>query len=301
MTILGSFSQRCKIDCHPGLNASEHQSWETYLAFTKYLASHRPLFFIFENVDAFLDVSDDPSADSNLEVLVNETKPYGYSTCPLKANVADFGLPQQRRRLFLVGLNLSRASRWQSFDGAAGQAKLLEFWERFQMSIQAMKMNSPSLQECLLPEDDEYVVAELKRRQEEAERRRDAKPSQRVQSSWPHVQAEYCRKLGVRESCIKASPDMLASPWYETLGPREQRALAISQHERRGTAGSSSSVMAADVSQQVGRVRVVMEPRRAGSQHGAEKENNQIQTDLESKLLIIAVSLVTFHVFTLVL
>ena len=91
------------------------------------------------------------------------------------------------------------------------------------------------------------MVAELRRRREI-----ERKPPS---GGWQSAHEDYCRKMGVREGDIAYPEEIGTSPWLQTLPLRAQRLLAITHFERH-----SSTIAAVDVSQNIGRQRVVMRP-----------------------------------------
>lgn len=76
-------------------------------AFREVVASLKPLAFLMENV-AGLTVG---KRKAYLEQLKKDLKDAGYRVTPALLNAAHYGVPQKRRRLFLVGLRKDRFSQ----------------------------------------------------------------------------------------------------------------------------------------------------------------------------------------------
>ncbi len=61
---------------------------------------NRPKVFVFENVKGLFD----PRNRDNLELIISKLKPLGYKIYCKLLNSFDFGLPQNRERIFIVGI-----------------------------------------------------------------------------------------------------------------------------------------------------------------------------------------------------
>ncbi|MGL5831476.1 MAG: DNA cytosine methyltransferase [Candidatus Altimarinota bacterium] len=62
--------------------------------------TNRPKAFIFENVKGLSD----PRNQANLDIIISELTNCGYNVSHKVQNTYDFGLPQNRERIFLVGI-----------------------------------------------------------------------------------------------------------------------------------------------------------------------------------------------------
>jgi len=72
----------------------------TYLA--EILSKKRPRYFLFENVKGLLSIKN-KDGSSAFETIKNTFKSEGYTVFIEVLDAADYGLPQQRKRLFFVG------------------------------------------------------------------------------------------------------------------------------------------------------------------------------------------------------
>ena len=92
-----------------GFHASHFQNWEQkrfndergYLFFylTKILKLYKPNFFIFENVQKIRNIE----KGSTLYQIINILENCGYHVNIYDLNLKDYGLPQNRRRVFFCG------------------------------------------------------------------------------------------------------------------------------------------------------------------------------------------------------
>ena len=72
----------------------------------------KPKAFIFENVKGLAD----PRNRINLEFLINEFKNCGYEVSSKVLNSYDYGLPQNRERIYIVGINKKHISKNNNFQ-----------------------------------------------------------------------------------------------------------------------------------------------------------------------------------------
>ena len=77
----------------------ENPSNHLYTHFLRHLRSMRPTFFVFENVKGFIDTN----CGYFFSSIVNEFRQLGYRVTHGILNAMDFGIPQRRSRLFIVG------------------------------------------------------------------------------------------------------------------------------------------------------------------------------------------------------
>jgi len=79
---------------------------ELVFSFSRLVAQLQPRHFVMENVPGMTSLAAGPEPDSKrlLDVLLEELKGHGYEVAPpATLNAAQFGVPQQRRRLILLG------------------------------------------------------------------------------------------------------------------------------------------------------------------------------------------------------
>ena len=76
---------------------------DLYLFYAKFLREYEPQYFIFENVPGLLSATDE-KGDSYLDLMRTLFREeYGYETEFETLNSKDYGVPQNRRRIILVG------------------------------------------------------------------------------------------------------------------------------------------------------------------------------------------------------
>eukprot|EP00971_Amphidinium_carterae_P334145 6469238-Amphidinium_carterae.1 len=168
----------------------------TLVGFLNYLRSKGPKMFVWENVDAFLDGASE-GGGQNIEVLTQHFRELRYYSVPFKTCVSEHGLPQQRKRLFVLGV----AKDWPVHE-IRQEADWDAFVHRFQKVFFATKVPALDLEECLLPADSEYLQSELERRLDEKAKKANKEGDKTP--AWPESHKAYCRtELGKRDATIQ--------------------------------------------------------------------------------------------------
>ena len=75
---------------------------DLYTFYAKFLKKYKPKYFVFENVPGLLSATD-AEDNSYLELMKNLFRKYGYETELKTLNAKDYGVPQNRKRIILVG------------------------------------------------------------------------------------------------------------------------------------------------------------------------------------------------------
>lgn len=70
--------------------------------YAKFLEHYSPRFFVFENVLGLLSAKDE-SGTRYLDMMLDEFKQLGYQTAYKILNADDYGVPQKRKRIILIG------------------------------------------------------------------------------------------------------------------------------------------------------------------------------------------------------
>ena len=73
-----------------------------YIFFAKFLKEYKPEYVVFENVPGLLSAKDD-NGNLYLDLIRTLFKKFGYKTKCRTLNAKDYGIPQNRKRVFLVG------------------------------------------------------------------------------------------------------------------------------------------------------------------------------------------------------
>ncbi len=79
-------------------NRNNPQNW-LYLEFIRFLENIQPEWFVFENVTGLVELE----SGCFFEEILNDFEKKGYKCSYAILNAADFGVPQKRSRLFIVG------------------------------------------------------------------------------------------------------------------------------------------------------------------------------------------------------
>lgn len=73
-----------------------------YILYAKFLERYEPEYFVFENVPGLLSATDEAD-NSYLELMRDLFHEYGYETDPKMLSAENYGIPQSRKRIILVG------------------------------------------------------------------------------------------------------------------------------------------------------------------------------------------------------
>ena len=73
-----------------------------YIFYAEFLKEYNPKYFVFENVPGLLSAMDE-EGDSYLQLMQDLFREYGYETEVEALNAKDYGVPQNRNRIILVG------------------------------------------------------------------------------------------------------------------------------------------------------------------------------------------------------
>ena len=75
---------------------------KTFRACVSVLETQRPEWFVLENVD-FETENESEKSDTNLQLVLKALRDVGYNVEALHLIASDYGLPQRRARLYIVG------------------------------------------------------------------------------------------------------------------------------------------------------------------------------------------------------
>lgn len=92
----------------------------------------RPKVFMFENVPGLMTVNHGEDFSNLLEFIENET---GYQLYRTKLNASDFGIPQERERIFIVGFRPDISCESFPFQQAQQVLCMISFLIRCQASM----------------------------------------------------------------------------------------------------------------------------------------------------------------------
>ncbi len=131
------------------------ESLNTYLGHLSYVEQCQPLIVVFENVDSAAD-----EATAYHQAIIKHLDAMGYTAYAWIANSADFGVPQSRARLFVLGLRRNAKEH-----GVRSKSDEKRLWEAVRRTVLLFKVMPVDYRRVLLPSSDAAVQNELKRRQ----------------------------------------------------------------------------------------------------------------------------------------
>ena len=103
---------------------SEGQNGKLSLAYVKLIADILPDFFLFENVKGMWSTAKHREFYNGLKAILNNA---GFSTSEHMCNALDFGVPQDRERIFLFGIKYNLL-----MDEAVHDSEIVDFpWKAF--------------------------------------------------------------------------------------------------------------------------------------------------------------------------
>lgn len=197
-------------------SSSRGASAQTFQGLVGYIRSHRPLFVVYENVDA---ISDQLSStdDSNLKVCLNEFATLGYQSQPMMTDASEFGLPCHRRRVYILFID----SRSPRLDLRSRPLQVV--MSKFRHLLSSCVRTSPCASEVLLPAEDGAVKYFFDERQARTKKKS-------TQNNWVNQHMKYADGLGIRWG-MPARKELSQNPWYLTLTEREADCLKLSEIE----------------------------------------------------------------------
>ena len=191
-------------------STSNGKTADTYHGMISVVDKCRPGAIILENVD---DLGEDFNKDS-LDLILSSLGTRGYDTMSYILDAADFGVPQTKKRCFIICM-LRPGAVFKIKDSHG-------FFASVQNLLEAFKCGRRPLPDVLRAVDDPCVAKDLERREN--------KPSKGWSSDTlgAHRMA-WLTQLGVRMFSKEVGAADKASPWFATLTPREQDVLAFHQ------------------------------------------------------------------------
>ena len=91
---------------------------------------NKPKTFIFENVKGLYD----PRNKSSLDLIIKEFKKCGYDVFHKVLNAYDFGLPQNRDRLFIVGIKKHKNNNFSFPNAVSKHTKLAQIMDNLEIN-----------------------------------------------------------------------------------------------------------------------------------------------------------------------
>eukprot|EP00971_Amphidinium_carterae_P307951 6119999-Amphidinium_carterae.1 len=218
----------------------QHSSLVTFMGMMQFTNRCQPAVLIWENVDSIADGAGQESG--NIQAAITCLNNYDYEAQAFLLQTTDYGVPQKRKRMFLVAVN--RSSKLHSMRSAKEYSS---FFRDVQENLSQMRMRGPSLHELLMNADDSFVRGisaislqdhslifpfnivpggELAVRQQACCKRRKEAPlaSQR----WVGEIVQYCTDNHVKWP-LEASDELKNNEWFQCLTRREKDMLVLTQ------------------------------------------------------------------------
>ena len=213
--------------------ASPGKSADTFLGTLRVIDQKMPEVVFLENVD----LDQDEERSLALDQILHELATRGYDTQAYLMNASDYGLPQSRRRLFIIAMmRPGRKLKVKNFQS---------YWIRFHELLKGFKMPGPDFMDALLPESNPVVQKELKSRL--------ASEAKGWDSSTIKIHRQEWTRAGMRWQASSSFAPALdrGSDWFATLPARARDVLGftVCTHKDKGNQG----LFGVDVSQSIGR------------------------------------------------
>ena len=180
----------------------------TLVAYLNYLEVHRPPWAFAENVKDMLDHEAEQA-----EVLVVRMRAIDYLCAYVLMENETYGVKVRRPRVYFVLRDLRDAKqRGQSLWQTEQQV------DSVIQSIKKLKVAMIDSENILLADDDPVLVQKLDDMVKV--KAQDNEKSGRLK--WKESKKDMLTEAGLRESQLKATPEVAASPWFQALNSSEQ-------------------------------------------------------------------------------
>ena len=137
---------------------------QTLKAFVSYLLKHSVQMLIFENVDTIETEDVAPSTEAQtqsiLDWIVSRFRQAGFRNLTILSDPPEFGVPQSRRRFYIVGVNTIGSTL---FDFASGLVDSKQLMQNLRENLQKCKRTAPCLTKVLFNADAPSVEQDLNR------------------------------------------------------------------------------------------------------------------------------------------
>jgi site-specific DNA-cytosine methylase len=215
------------------LETSVGGSAQTFKGLVAYLNNHVVSILLFENVDSLDDAGD--QLVTNLDLILAELRNTGMSCQIFLTDAKLFGLPQQRRRYYIVGLK-DVAPPLFSFDDTT----IGEVFAYLRSYMVLCQRQPPCASSVFLDGDDAAIEKELNRRLATGRKQ----TLYNVAASITQFQGS-----GLRWGDAATQAETTASDWFKTLANLQTNVLTFSQAEH------PRNMLCRDIGQSTSRVR----------------------------------------------
>ncbi len=118
---------------------------DLYVFYAEFLEKYEPKYFVFENVPGLLSATDE-KGESYLDLMLDLFHEYRYETKPKTLLASDYGVPQNRKRVFLVGKRDSTIDIYPEPDRCASDILV----EDILADLPALKSGEGNIKSCNL-------------------------------------------------------------------------------------------------------------------------------------------------------
>ena len=192
-------------------------SVQTFHGMPAYLDSAQPAIVIFENAstmdDSVLDGDCAMEKNANVDIAKSEFASRGYEYQVMFAESSMFGVPQKRRRVYIVVV-LVVANAHLDFSGRS----IHDTFTTLRSLIKVCKRAPPCASHVLYPNTHPRIKQELERQLHQTGRR---------QPYVVHTAIATANANGVAWSSIQAPPELKSSPWFQILSAQQQKMQRI--------------------------------------------------------------------------
>ena len=209
-------------------------SAQTFRGAELYLHTHVVNMFLFENVDALDDTGDLSSQRTNLSIIVDRFKACGFAVKVYLMDCSLFGLPQSRRRYYILGMKESGAA---ISDFAAQNAQTV--LDKAEQLVRLCQHAPPCASQLLLSDDDPAVDLELNRR---------LAMGQKTTQYNVNAAISQFSGVGLSWGAVGVQKETQDTPWLGTLASLQKNVLSFSEAE-------DGEAMLRDIGQSSSRVR----------------------------------------------
>lgn len=200
-----------------GMSSSIGGSAQTFQGAELYLHTHVVNMFLFENVDALDDAGDLSSHRTNLSIVVDRFKACGFAVKVYLMDSSMFGLPQSRRRYYILGMKESGAA---IFDFAAQSAQTV--LDNAEKLVRLCQRAPPCASQLLLSDDDPAVDLELNRR---------LAIGQKTTQYNVNAAISQFSGVGLSWGAVGVQQETQDTPWFGTLASLQKNVLSFSEAE----------------------------------------------------------------------